>query len=195
MAGDSDAPTPNESPRGPQEVREALIAAAMRLLPAKGPDGVTGRDIARLAGVNYGLIHHYFGGKQALLHEALVRLREEFIERRRSSGPLELVLDEQDPFLRAIVWSSLTRPAENRPARDGLTASMQLEQIRELLPPSTPEASLKARAMLLLAIQLGLSLNRTMFYDVFRVDEHDVDDVESELQNIYAQIASGPAGR
>jgi len=49
-------------PRGADEVR-----AAGELLGSKAPHDISGREIAERAGVNYGLIHHYFGGKDALV--------------------------------------------------------------------------------------------------------------------------------
>jgi len=45
----------------------ALVAAARELFAARGPSAVSLRDIARRAGVNHGLIHHYIGSRDDLL--------------------------------------------------------------------------------------------------------------------------------
>ena len=58
-------------PRGTDEVVEALVAAAARLLGDDPPERISGRRLAAEAGVNYGLIHHYFGGKEAVLREGV----------------------------------------------------------------------------------------------------------------------------
>lgn len=61
------------APRGPDEVRGALIAAATDLYRQRGPGSVTVKEIATHAGVNHGLVHHYFGSKDALTREVMKR--------------------------------------------------------------------------------------------------------------------------
>jgi AcrR family transcriptional regulator len=58
--------------RGPAAVREALIEATATLYAANGTPSV--RAIARAAGVNHGLVHHYFPDKGALLQATLSEL-------------------------------------------------------------------------------------------------------------------------
>ena len=50
--------------------QEALVAAAVELFAVRGPASVSVRDVARLAGVNQGLIYRHFGSKEALLAAA-----------------------------------------------------------------------------------------------------------------------------
>lgn len=56
-----------------QKTMQALIEAAIRLLDRRGGGDVSVREIAAEAGVNHGLVHHYFGSKEGLLREAIVR--------------------------------------------------------------------------------------------------------------------------
>ena len=99
------------APRGSAEVREALIAAAARLLGAAPPDRISGRALAEEAGVNYGLVHHYFGGKDAVLREGFTRLAEAY-----AGGPDDGSWVVTDPFsmrhrpdyLRALAFASLS---------------------------------------------------------------------------------------
>lgn len=184
---------PKVPPKGPDEVREALVRAALHLLPRKGPGGVSGRDLAARAKVNYGLLHHYFGTKQAVFNEALLRMRADFIERHGTAGSRELVLDQQDPFLRTIVWTSLIDPKVFRPVRDGLMADQQLAALRETMPASTPEAALKARAMMQQAAQFGLATNLSMLFEIFRVEGTERDAVEAELRAIFRELGEGHA--
>ena len=181
-------PRKQTPPKGADEVREALVKAAMHLLPRKGPGGVSGRDLAERAKVNYGLLHHYFGTKQAVFTEAFLRMRADFIERHGTAGSAELVLDQQDPFLRTIVWTSLIDPKVSKPVRDGLMAGQQLDALRERMPASTPAAALKARAMLLQAAQLGMATNLQMLFEIFRVDSGERDAVEAELRALYREL-------
>lgn len=58
--------------RGPEAVKAALIEAAIDLFARDGDASV--RAVATHAGVNHGLVHHYFGGKQGLRMAVLERL-------------------------------------------------------------------------------------------------------------------------
>lgn len=58
-------------PHGEEQVRLALVSAAAELFAQRGPSAVTVRHIAEAAGVNHGLVHHYFGSKDGLLTAVL----------------------------------------------------------------------------------------------------------------------------
>ncbi len=58
--------------RGKAAVREALVEAAADLLAEQGDVSV--RAIAAKAGVNHGLVHHYFDGKDGLRRAVLDHL-------------------------------------------------------------------------------------------------------------------------
>lgn len=53
------------------QVRERLIAAAMKLFAERGPNGVSVRDIAAEAGVTHGSIRYHFGTKGKLYAEVV----------------------------------------------------------------------------------------------------------------------------
>lgn len=78
------------SPSRADQTKEALIAAALSLVAERGAGSVSVRDIARLAGVNHGLVHRYFGSKDGLLREAVLRntevLNERILTAHRDSG-------------------------------------------------------------------------------------------------------------
>lgn len=50
-----------------QETERALKEALLRLLEHRSAEAISVRDIAGEAGVNHGLIHHYFGSKEGLI--------------------------------------------------------------------------------------------------------------------------------
>lgn len=60
--------------------REKLIAAAKRCLVEKGHGACSVKDIAAEAGVNHGLVHHYFGSKEGLW-VAMMQREAEIIQR------------------------------------------------------------------------------------------------------------------
>ena len=56
---------------GDSGTREAILEAARRTFAESGYDRATIRGVARLAGVDPALVHHYFGTKQALFVAAM----------------------------------------------------------------------------------------------------------------------------
>src|SRR3712207_1648585 len=59
---------------GPSEKRELLLDAAIRVFARKGYHATRVGDIAREAGVAYGLLYHYFPSKEQVL-ETIFRER------------------------------------------------------------------------------------------------------------------------
>jgi len=62
---------PPTDPQQPPESREKLLLAARECLLSHGFSGCSVKKIAALAGVNHGLVHHYFGSKENLMTEVL----------------------------------------------------------------------------------------------------------------------------
>jgi AcrR family transcriptional regulator len=73
----------------------ALIEAATQLFDRRNPGSVSVREIARLAGVNHGLVHHYFGSKQALVQAVL----DDLSSKARTSLAAGTAMDQDSPVL------------------------------------------------------------------------------------------------
>ncbi len=73
--------TRSEPSEEQQQTRERIIAAASKVLAAKGYDATTLREISREAQAAPGLVHYYFGGKDQLLVEALQAAGRQFHQR------------------------------------------------------------------------------------------------------------------
>ena len=58
---------------GQPATKDAILRVARRCFGERGYDATTVRAIARAAGVDQALIHHYFGTKRALFDEAVPR--------------------------------------------------------------------------------------------------------------------------
>ncbi|WP_433329712.1 TetR family transcriptional regulator [Spirillospora sp. CA-294931] len=56
---------------GPTETREAILASARALFTEKGYNGASLRAIARDAGVDPALVHHFFGSKEGVFVAAV----------------------------------------------------------------------------------------------------------------------------
>ncbi len=74
--------------RGPEAVRRSLIDAAKALSAVRSPRQVSGRELAQRAGVNYGLIHYYFGTKDNVFAQAVTEATETMAKRWDESGVL-----------------------------------------------------------------------------------------------------------
>lgn len=86
-------PKPKRKPRvrrSPEEARALIVAAAQRIIAARGPDAVGLKDVAREAGVSHALVSHYFGTYEGLVGAALEShartRREQLMSRIGSAG-------------------------------------------------------------------------------------------------------------
>lgn len=52
--------------------KEKILQAAVQILIEEGPQGFSIRKVTGLAGVNHGLVPHYFGDKEGLILEMIV---------------------------------------------------------------------------------------------------------------------------
>src|SRR4051794_39475895 len=62
---------PEPKPTGRDEVRSAVLDAAIQLSAETGPEATSLRDVASAANVNLGLLHRHFGNKNELIAAAL----------------------------------------------------------------------------------------------------------------------------
>lgn len=98
--------------RGRQPVEAALVKAAGDLLADVGARAMTVRDVARLAGVNHGQVHHYFGSKDELIRAAMRELASDHFRRamqRAGSAdvPPALSLAADERYWKAVIRLSI----------------------------------------------------------------------------------------
>jgi AcrR family transcriptional regulator len=87
------------------ETRDALVEALIGLLGERSVAAISVRDVAAAAGVNHGLVHRYFGTKDALVRAAVERISAQvydgFPGRGQSSWFFAMV--RANPLMAAIV--------------------------------------------------------------------------------------------
>ncbi len=171
--------------------RDALVEAAKRLLPHSGPSAIAGRDLAAEAGVNYGLVHHHFGGKDAALTAGLLALREDFMATHGDAAAMPL-LSESDPYLRALVRWNVDSPDSVQadwdfPIGDGLVAAVAERMLARGDDDVLVEA--KARAIAMTSIQLCFAVFGPVLLDAMGVRHRERDDVEAALASLYDALA------
>ncbi len=86
-----------------------LLEAAARLLADRAPSAISGRMLAAAAGVNYGLIHHYFGSAAEVVEQASRHVRDEFYEAEGSAGrpPDFFSMSAHPGYVRALTQIAL----------------------------------------------------------------------------------------
>lgn len=149
--------------RSRERVEDALIAAAAELLGEVGPRAVSVRTIAERAGVNHGLVHHYFGGKAELLRAAMARLVEEHRDfaKEKSGGravPAPLALAEDQRYLRAVVRAVLDGDDELATMELSTGYSIPraaLEHLATKRRMLEPDIETKAQVAMEMALEMG----------------------------------------
>jgi TetR/AcrR family transcriptional regulator, fatty acid metabolism regulator protein len=83
------SPLPATTEEGAPEKRRAILHAAVRVFAEKGYHGCRIADVARQAGVAYGLVYHYFQNKEELLESVFSEQWSLFIDALRTiaDGP------------------------------------------------------------------------------------------------------------
>lgn len=95
-------------PSGTNSTRETILDVAEAQFAANGYTATATRDVARLAGVNQGLIGYYFGSKQALFDAVFKRRGSEIGElRMRGLDAVEAASNGARPDIRSIILAYL----------------------------------------------------------------------------------------
>jgi len=152
---------------GRSGTRDAILVAARESFTASGYDQASIRDIARRAGVDPALVHHYFGTKQKLFTEAvelpvdLVAVVEAFVRGDRDRigerivGLMLSVWDsrtDRSPLI-ALIRSAVTSENAARMLREFMVSVLFVRLAEALRAPDAPlRASLAASQMMGLLI-------------------------------------------
>jgi AcrR family transcriptional regulator len=116
----------------------SLVSAAAELFAARGPDGVSLREIAARAGLNYGLIHQYVGSKDELLRlvieQSTTTTAARFAQADGVGEALELLQGpvgaDRPAYPRLLAWAIL----QGRDPRELAGPSPALPQLIAMLP-------------------------------------------------------------
>ena len=149
--------------RNRADAEERLIVAAADQLVEVGPRSLSVRSVAENAGVNHGLVHHYFGGKRGLLEAAMTRLVEEhavFAKEISHGEPVPpLFILKQDPrYLRAVVRAVLDDEMDLATIELRLGVSVPNAAMKHLLTTThkaKSDTEIKALVMLAMAMEMG----------------------------------------
>jgi TetR/AcrR family transcriptional regulator, repressor for neighboring sulfatase len=128
------------------EPRRALLDAAIALLAERGTYGVSLREVAKRAGVNYGLVHYYFATKHDLLREALGRAvsgRPEALSR-TVWGPRIIEHPPSDTTVRAVFHLALDWDNYGEVFAGSPVVTRRLQRLREMYGDQADDVRLRA---------------------------------------------------
>ena len=183
------ATTPARS-RDRERVENDLIEAAAELLGEFGPRALTVRMVAERAGVNHGLIHHYFGGKQPLLAAAMRRLvseHQQLVAERTGDSPIPapLALGDDPRYLRAVLRCVLD--GEMGLARTEVDAGVSvprraLDHIAARRGQQPPDLATKTEVGIEMALEMGWVALEPFIFAVLDVAPHEQEELRERVR-------------
>lgn len=181
MASGEDRP-----PRGREEVTEALLEAAQRLMAERGPANVPLRDIARAAGVNFGLIYRYLGTRDDVLRAVYDRVSARSALRLEEIGDLatavEVLMTSGDSNIgRTMAWAAL----EGTWSTDVFGPSVALEHLAQLAAHRRGASSIETTDRLLAGVLLIFAIGWRQFHAIglgaAGLDDHQAKQLEPQV--------------
>ncbi|MFP6713449.1 MAG: TetR/AcrR family transcriptional regulator [Rhodospirillales bacterium] len=162
---------------GREAVENKLVQAAIELLKERADTGISGRELAQRAEVNYGLIHHYFGSKEAVFDKAFVDMHELYVQSRivdqdhHLAEPFSMITHE--PFFRN--WAYRELAGIGMPPIDLIGQRLLLDDLCERhgieRRSGRAFAEVQADAYCSLSVQLGWVLCRQNLLKILDTDE------------------------
>lgn len=178
MRGQSSAMPDAERSR--TQAESDLVAAAVELLADRTPAAISGRGLAARAGVNYGLIHHYFGSAAEVLEQASRQIRDEYYTAESHAGSLPdfFSMRAHPGYVRALTHVALD--AKLAAAGDhfpiiGALLDRHANRFGEITPHQ------RCRYVIVAAAQLAWSLFEPLLGTALRCDLHDLEPYAATL--------------
>lgn len=147
-------------PRGRAAAQEAIVAAARELYAERSPAEVTMREIADTAGVNRGLLHHYFGAKEDLLAAIVAAASQRAAAGVRDapdlSSALATVRGQTPGYARMLGWALISGMDPGDFAGPSPTVAALLDHARRTERPPDSGAGVDDRMVVAAALTLVL---------------------------------------
>lgn len=151
------------------DTRGAIVRAARSEFAQRGYDGVSLREVARQAGVDAALVHHYFDGKAALFGAAMDLPTDpgERIAALVAAGPdglgerlVALFLAVWDPPATRAPMLALLRSAMSNDEAARLLREFLLDAVARPVAAACGEHDVELRASLVVSQLMGLGMLR-----------------------------------
>lgn len=154
------------------------------------------RQVAERAGVNHGLVHHYFSGKDGLLRAAMSRLvadHERWARDVAAGGPFPapFALARDQRYLRAVVRALLDGETDLALTElsNGVSVprqAMDAEVQRRGL--GSPDVDTKAAVAAAMALEMGWAALESFIFAVTGTSDDEADEVRSRVLEMRAAL-------
>ncbi len=181
---------PTERPVGRDAVMDALVEAASALIVEQGVT-MSVRDIAQRAGVNHGLVHTYFGSKEALITAAFGHIVDRAAAELDDDGfpPADLAFRRGGEVTRALARVMLDVGGDPYP-RHPILPSWRAALARTR--PDAGDAELDEAIIVATTLGLGWALFAEHLCDILDVDEDERDTIERRVLSLVSDIGGIP---
>jgi AcrR family transcriptional regulator len=178
-------------PAGRDAVMDALVDATAALILERGVS-VSVRDIARRAGVNHGLVHTYFGSKEALLSAAFGHLVDRAAAELDEDGfpPADLAFRRGGEVARALARTMLDvtgDPYPSHPILPSWRAALATGR------PDATDAELDEAVIVATTLGLGWALFAEHLCGILDVDEDERAAIERRVLTLISDIGGLPS--
>lgn len=192
VATSSDGPTraATDQPLGKKAVVAALIEAATGLIIEKGM-AVSVREMAARAGVNHGLVHTYFGSKNALIQVALDGINERAAAELDPDGfpPADLASRRDAEVAKAIARVQLDTnqtPFTSHPVAGPWRNALARSQ------PELRDDEVDAMIAAASALALGWAMYGDQLAATLRIDGASRDDLDAHVFSLVSEMGGLP---
>ena len=179
-----------DKPAGRDAVMAALVEATSELILERGVT-MSVRDIAQRAGVNHGLVHTYFGSKEALVTAAFGDIVARAAAELDESGfpPADLAFRRGGELTRALARVMLDVPGDPYPSHPILPSwRAALETTR----PDASVAELDEAVIVATTLGLGWALFAEHLCEILDVDHERRDAIERRVLALVSDIGGIP---
>ncbi len=171
----------------------ALVDATTALIVEQGMT-MSVREIARRAGVNHGLVHTYFGSKEALLEATFRAINDRAGDELDADGfpPADLAFRRDGELAKATARALLDLADDPFPSHPVLPAW------RRALATTNPDSTdheLNERILIATTLALGWSLFGEHFGRILEVDPEARRSIEQRVVETIAEIGGLPDAR
>lgn len=180
----------DDKPAGRNAVMNALVDATAQLILDRGVN-MSVRDIARRAGVNHGLVHTYFGSKEALLSAAFGHLIDRAAAELDDDGfpPADLASRRGGEVARALARAMLDVPGDPYPSHPILPSWRAALATRRR---EATDAELDEAVIVATTLALGWALFAEHLCGILEVDEQERNAIEQRVLTMISDIGGIP---
>lgn len=178
-------------PAGKTMVTRALIDATTELFVEKGRS-ISVREIASRAGVNHGLVHTYFGSKDALLAAAFDDVYTQAVAELDPAGfpPPDIAGQRGGLLAKALARVILDAPGDDLFAASGITSAWRAALADAC--PELPASEVDARVVAAASLSLGYALFSDRFSASMGHDALAQAAVAADVADLVSKIGSIP---